>query len=1370
MSHEAGGESAPLWADADEKSAARRGRALATAVEGGVYHLDADARFRDVDDAFVETTGFEGGELLGAHVSTVLDEGDADRLERELRDNGGDPVRLAVTVTVPSGAELPGRLSATPVAEDGRTSVVGTLRTGDDGAADQGTALDGTAGYEELFERIGVPIFVNDPYADEILAANPAGCELLGYDREELLSLGPSACHPDEMDAFCEFVDGVFETGEGWTDELTCLTKDGRPIPVSMAATTIEFDGRECMLVAVHDVTEYKERERRLRESEERYRALAENFPNGVVTLFDDDLEYTLAAGRGFGKVSVDPGGLKGRRVRDVWPEETANALEPALRAVLDGEDRSIELEYEGRRWFLRAVPLTDDGEILGGMTTAIDVTERREAERRLREREAQLSRLMSNIPGMIYRCEHDRGWPMEFASEGTCEVTGYDAEAFESGRVDFGEDVIVEADRERVWEAVQDAIAEREPFALTYRIETADGERRWVADYGRGVVDDGDVVGVEGVITDVTDRKRVEAELEESERRYRTLVENFPEGAVGLFDEELRYTAVGGSAFEELGDAPDEVVGQTVGERYPDDVASELEPRFRAALEGEASEFELEFHDRTWRANVHPIESEAGDLRSGVIMVQDVTERKRRQRALEWSERQYRTLVGNFPNGAVALVDRDLRYVTFGGTTEGDTDLTSEDLEGELLEEALPPRLEEVLVPHYEAALAGESAEFERSIDDRVYRFHFLPVRDDDGDVFAALGMSQDVTERKRRQRRLQDAKAQLEAATEAAGVGTWEWHVPEDRFVAGASLSRLFGVDPEAAREGVSLDRFVSSIYEDDREHVEEKIEAALEDCGEYEAEYRVWNADGDLRWVFARGRVECEEDGAPVSVPGALADITDRKRAERALERTKRQLETLFEVLPVGVVVADADGRYRDANELATDLWGVDELEADGVAAYDEYDGWWADTGEPVDPEEWAMARVLNGEEVTDPDVFEIETADGVRRIVLVHGMPVRDESGEVVRGVCTLTDVTDRREYQRRLEESEQRYRALTENFPNGGVGVYDEDLRYTLVTGTMWDDIDPDAEDLEGRTVREALPEETAEDVEPLFRRALEGETDSTVSTLGGRIYRVWATPLRDADGNVTAGQSFAVDITEQLKRERELEASNERLEQFAYAASHDLQEPLRMVSSYLSLLENRYGDDLDEEGQEFLEFAVDGAGRMREMIEALLEYSRVETRGEPFQPLDLEDVLDDVLQDFRMRIEESGAEVTAGSLPTVEGDASQLRQVFGNLLGNAIEYSGDDPPRVHVDATLEGDEAVVSVADEGIGIDPDHQDRVFEVFQRLHSREDHEGTGIGLALCERIVERHGGDLWVDSERGEGSTFYFTLPLEENRDG
>jgi len=244
-----------------------------------------------------------------------------------------------------------------------------------------------------------------------------------------------------------------------------------------------------------------------------------------------------------------------------------------------------------------------------------------------------------------------------------------------------------------------------------------------------------------------------------------------------------------------------------------------------------------------------------------------------------------------------------------------------------------------------------------------------------------------------------------------------------------------------------------------------------------------------------------------------------------------------------------------------------------------------------------------------------------------------------------------------------------------------------------------------------------------------------------------------------------------IDVTERRQVEDmlkqttlDMQRSNAELEQFAYVISHDLQEPLRMVSSYTQLLAQRYGDKLDEDADEFIAYAVDGAKRMQALLHDLLEYSRVGTRGKPFSWVNCKDAVDQAMANLQIAIQESGASVICDTLPTVMGDEGQLVRLFQNLIGNAIRFRRDEPPSVRISAQRRYNKVAFSVQDNGIGIDPAHSQSIFEIFRRLHTREEYPGTGMGLAICKKIVERHGGHISVQSRPGEGSTFRFTLEV------
>lgn len=283
-------------------------------------------------------------------------------------------------------------------------------------------------------------------------------------------------------------------------------------------------------------------------------------------------------------------------------------------------------------------------------------------------------------------------------------------------------------------------------------------------------------------------------------------------------------------------------------------------------------------------------------------------------------------------------------------------------------------------------------------------------------------------------------------------------------------------------------------------------------------------------------------------------------------------------------------------------------------------------------------------------------------------------------------------------------------------------------------------------------------------VASLRRRA--DELDATNLKLQGEVSERRKAEQNLKELNESLEQKVRERTAEAEERSKDLDRSNSELRQFAYVVSHDLQEPLRMVKSFLQMLQDRYGQKLDAQADEFIGYAVDGASRMHRLIIDLLEYSRVGTTEKAFEKADLSAALKDALSNLKLAVEENGAVVTSDPLPTLWADPVQMALLFQNLVGNALKFKRELPPRIHVSAARRGKEWVLGVRDNGLGIEKNYFERIFVIFQRLHSRSEYPGTGIGLAVCKKIVERHGGTIWVESEPGKGSTFYFTVPVRE----
>jgi light-regulated signal transduction histidine kinase (bacteriophytochrome) len=338
-------------------------------------------------------------------------------------------------------------------------------------------------------------------------------------------------------------------------------------------------------------------------------------------------------------------------------------------------------------------------------------------------------------------------------------------------------------------------------------------------------------------------------------------------------------------------------------------------------------------------------------------------------------------------------------------------------------------------------------------------------------------------------------------------------------------------------------------------------------------------------------------------------------------------------------------------------------------------------------------------------------------------------------------------------------------------------VFDKDLKIKIVEGAIFKDHNLEPNMLEGKTVHELRTSKygnySVEDIDyyiEFFTNALKGEISTMERTVNNFHYKDYIIPARNTKNEVTAVLLISFDITDfkeienKLQRQAfELQRSNEDLEQFAYAASHDLQEPLRMVSSYVHLIERKIGETLSDDVKEFMFFAIDGVKRMQELINDILEYSRVERKGKPFDEIKLNNVIKAVKFNLQKVIADNDAElIYPEELPVIKADYSQITSLFQNLVDNAIKFRNNNKPIIEIGFTEQKNKYTFFVKDNGIGIEKKYYERIFVIFQRLNNRNEYPGTGIGLSICKKIVERHGGKIWVESEEGKGTTFYFEL--------
>lgn len=492
-----------------------------------------------------------------------------------------------------------------------------------------------------------------------------------------------------------------------------------------------------------------------------------------------------------------------------------------------------------------------------------------------------------------------------------------------------------------------------------------------------------------------------------------------------------------------------------------------------------------------------------------------------------------------------------------------------------------------------------------------------------------------------------------------------------------------------------------------------------------------------------------------------------MNSRRRAEEAIRAAYTELNQIFNTAADGMRVIDREFNVLRVNGTFAALSGMKDGEAVGKKCFETFSGPLCHT--PNCP----LTRIFTGEDRIECDVEKVR-ADGTVVPCILTATPFREPNGRLIGVVEDFRDITPRIQARAAAKRA---YAELNQIFDTAadGMRVIDRDFNVLRVNETFAILSGRSKTEAAGKKCYEIFPGPLCRSSNCPLTRILNGEDrvecDTDKQRLDGTTVPciVTATPFLDQIGRVIGIVEGFKDITERKRAEEilkskteELARSNAELEQFAYIASHDLQEPLRVMTSYVQLLEKRYKDRLDLKAQDFINRAVNAADRMKTLINDLLSYSRLTTRAKPFEPTDCDEIVRRAIENLEISIRDNSARIILGRFPTVPADGSQLVQLFQNLISNALKFRTETPPEIHINAESRDGQWLFSVSDNGIGINMEYAQRIFEVFQRLHSRSKYPGTGIGLAICRKVVERHGGRIWVKSELGKGSTFYFTV--------
>jgi PAS domain S-box-containing protein len=639
------------------------------------------------------------------------------------------------------------------------------------------------------------------------------------------------------------------------------------------------------------------------------------------------------------------------------------------------------------------------------------------------------------------------------------------------------------------------------------------------------------------------------------------------------------------------------------------------------------------------------------------------------------------------------------------------------------------------------------------------------------------------EVTARKKTEEALTQTRNILSEGQKIAHIGTFEYIAASQITVWSEEECRIYGLDPAGPSPAYDV-MLAKSIHPDDAALLHKTFTTALQNGSVYELEHRIVRPDGSLRWVYDQAHPHFGDDGKLTRYVGVTLDITERKKAEEENQRLladvrleRDRLLALINSINDEIWFADREMRFTLMNPAATNEFGsvvAGEQQVGKIAANLEV---YRPDGTPRPVDEAPPLRALRGEVVSDQEEIVRTPVKGELRTRQVSATPVKDINGAIIGSVSVVRDVTERKRIEEELRKSEERFRGY---FELGliGMAITTMDKGITEVNQTFCEMIGYERSELRQMTWAELThPDDLAADLVN-FNKVLAGEIDGY--SIDKRFVRkngdIIDTTLsvkcvRTADGSVDYFVALIQDITERMEAEkilkertRELEDANRELESFGYSVSHDLKAPLRAIEGYSRMLVKKDAGKLSEDALHKLDTIRSNVEKMNVLIDDLLSFSKVLKSGFAVLEINMDELVKEVWAEIQKANAERELELKVTDMLPGKGDPILIRQVLFNLISNAVKFTKTRKPGViEVSSDSEIGNIVYSIKDNGVGFDMAYHSKLFGVFQRLHSGEEYEGTGVGLAIVQRIITRHGGRIWAEAEVDKGATFYFTLP-------